>query len=207
MNIREGDTVVSKDGVRGIVTTMIAPTADRDAEVMLRFDNGWSGVAACNALVRRHDGTYYLGLNLDEVVEKGGENGERGSYQRGKELVVPIIEETIQVEKRTVTTGGVRITKQVREREEVIDTPLLRERVEVERVAVNRYIDTPATVYYEGETMVIPVVEEVLVVEKRLVLKEEIRITKYHSTEPSSQRVVVRSEDAVIERLGSDNEP
>ncbi|MCA1628121.1 MAG: YsnF/AvaK domain-containing protein, partial [Acidobacteria bacterium] len=61
----------------------------------------------------------------------------------------------------------------VREREEIVDELLLKEAVEVERVIINREVDAPVPVRYEGETMIVPVLEEMLVVEKRLVLKEE----------------------------------
>ena len=51
---------------------------------------------------------------------------------------VPVVAEELVVGKRTVETGRVRLTKKVREREETVDEPLLREDVTVERVLVNR---------------------------------------------------------------------
>jgi len=75
----------------------------------------------------------------------------------------------------------------------------------VERVPVHREVSEPVVVRYEGETMVIPLLEEVLVVEKRLMLKEELRVTKIRREVRSPQRVTVRSEEAVIERLDRDS--
>ncbi len=49
--------------------------------------------------------------------------------------------------------------------------------------------------------MIYPVVEEVLVVEKRLILKEEIRLVRQRSSEHFEQDVMVRSTEATVERL------
>jgi uncharacterized protein (TIGR02271 family) len=87
--------------------------------------------------------------------------------------------------------------------EEFVDEPLLEEEVEVERVAINRIVDGPLPVRYEGDTMIVPLLEEVLVVEKRLVLKEELRITKRQHKTRKPQRVTLRSEEVRVEHLDS----
>lgn len=115
--------------------------------------------------------------------------------------VIPVIEETLDVQKRRVETGGVRITKVVHEREEVVDEPLFREEVSVERVALNRVLDGPVPVRYEGEVTIIPLVEEVLVVEKRLMLKEELRITRRRVAEHKPQQITLRREEVILERI------
>jgi len=117
------------------------------------------------------------------------------------------MQEELDVRTRRVETGaGVRVEKTIEEREESIDEALLREDVDVERVVVNRVVDAPVAVRYEGDTMVVPVLEEVLVVEKRLVLKEEIRITRRRSEFRDPQRVVLRREHAAVERIEDDQE-
>jgi uncharacterized protein (TIGR02271 family) len=116
--------------------------------------------------------------------------------------VIPIVEEVLDVQKRQVETGGVRVRKTVHEREEQIDEPVWREEVEVEHLVINRVVDGPApTVRTEGDVLIIPLVEEVLVVKKQLILREEFRITKRRTTTPSSQKVTLRREEAKIERL------
>src|SRR3982751_2082323 len=77
----------------------------------------------------------------------------------------------------------------------------MHERVNVERKAVNRIVDGPVDVRYEGDTTVIPVLEEVLVVEKRLILREEIHITRSTEEVHKPQRVVLRREDVSVERM------
>ena len=115
--------------------------------------------------------------------------------------VIPVIEETLDVQKRRVETGGVRITKVVHEREEIVDEPLFREEVSVERVALNRVVDGPVPIRYEGEVTIIPLVEEVLVVEKRLMLKEELRITRRRVAEHKPQQITLRREEVILERI------
>jgi len=116
-------------------------------------------------------------------------------------VVLPVIEEQLELRKRTVETGGLRVHKTVHEREELIDEPLLREELQIERVPINRPVSAPLEVRYEGDVMIIPVLEEVLVVEKRLVLKEELRVTRSRRLESSPQRVTLRTEEATIERI------
>jgi uncharacterized protein (TIGR02271 family) len=124
------------------------------------------------------------------------------------EAVIPVAREELEVGKRRVETdSGVRVHNTVREREAVVDQPLARDEVRVERVNVNRPVDGPVDVRYEGDTMIIPVLEEVLVVQKRLVLKEELHVTRRRSEVRSPQRVTLRSEQAVVERLGREQMP
>jgi uncharacterized protein (TIGR02271 family) len=115
--------------------------------------------------------------------------------------VIPVIEETLDVQKRRVETGGVRIIKVVHEREEVVNVPRVREEVTVERVTLNRLVDTPVSMRQEGDTLIIPLLEEVIVMEKRLMVKEELRITKHRIEEQASQQVTLRREEVVVERL------
>ena len=79
--------------------------------------------------------------------------------------------------------------------------PLVRRTVQVERVAINRVVDGELPVRYEGDTMIILILEEVLVVEKRLMLKEELHVTQHHKEFHQPQRIVLRNEDITVERL------
>nr|CAA9295714.1 hypothetical protein AVDCRST_MAG63-4749 [uncultured Armatimonadetes bacterium] len=116
-------------------------------------------------------------------------------------VVVPLISERMTVEKQVVETGGVRITKRVHERQETFDEPLVQEQVDVQHVPVNRIVDGPIAVRHEGDTLVIPLLEEVLVVEKRLMLKEEVRVTRRKIETRDPRTVTLRREEAVVERF------
>ncbi|HYG88478.1 MAG TPA: DUF2382 domain-containing protein [Azospirillum sp.] len=118
-----------------------------------------------------------------------------------RKTVVPLLEERVSVDKHRVERGRMRVTTQVREHQEIVRQFLEHDDVEVTRVPVDREIDTRPEVRQEGDTTIIPVVEEVLVVERRLVLREEIHIRKTTQTVQAERPVTVRSEEAVIERI------
>jgi uncharacterized protein (TIGR02271 family) len=116
-------------------------------------------------------------------------------------LVLPVMEETLAVDTRRVETGRIRIHKTVHEREELVDPPLLREEVVIERVPVNRVVEGPIPVRYEGDTMIVSLLEEVLVVETRLLVTEELRITTRRTETHRPVPVTLRREDVTIEQI------
>jgi uncharacterized protein (TIGR02271 family) len=184
--------VIGKDGLRGVVLEE-HPTGVNGRHVLVQFEDGRRVLVPKEALVQK-DGTFHLSLGIEDL--------DRVEVQRtGESLVLPVVHEELELEKRTVETGGVRVRKIVHEREETVETPVLREEVHVERVAVNRMIDSPVGIRHEGDTLIVPVLEEVLVVEKRLMLKEELRITKKRLTEAKPQHFTLRTEEAVVEPL------
>jgi uncharacterized protein (TIGR02271 family) len=105
------------------------------------------------------------------------------------------------VTRETAETGRLRIAKVTRTRDHLIDELLARETVEVERVAIGRDVTAIPTVRDDGETMVIPIVEEHLVVERRLVLKEEIHVRRVRTSEHFRETVPLRYQEAEITRL------
>lgn len=116
---------------------------------------------------------------------------------------LPVIDESVHVDKRAVDTGGYRISKKVEARRELVDELLLNHRVEIERRPVGLQLagnDVPEP-RYEGDTLIVPVLEEVLVTEKRLMLVEEVRITRVQGTHRQPQEVTLRKEEVSIERL------
>lgn len=117
---------------------------------------------------------------------------------------LPIVEEEVTVSKKKRVSGTVRARTSVVEEERVIDEPLVRESVDVERLAVDQWVDGPVPVRHEGNTTIISVVEEVVVVEKRWKLVEEIHLTKRESIRHEPQQVVLRRTEATVERLAPD---
>jgi stress response protein YsnF len=119
-----------------------------------------------------------------------------------RSTVIPVIQEELDVQTRRVEReSGVRVSKTIEECEEVVDELLTREDVEVERVRMNVPVEAPGSVRYEGDTMIIPIFEEVVVVEKRLMLKEEIRVTRRKTSFHAPQRVALRREVPTVERI------
>jgi uncharacterized protein (TIGR02271 family) len=115
--------------------------------------------------------------------------------------VVPVLAEELEVQKRRVETSKVRLTKVVHEREVQVDEPRWREEVEVTRVPMQRVVEGPVPVREEQGTTILSVVEEVLVVEKRWMLREEIHIRRQRIETHQPQQIMVRSEEVQVERI------
>ena len=117
------------------------------------------------------------------------------------ETVVELLEETVSVAKRVVEGQTVRIATTTRAREHLVEEALARETVEVERVAIGRVVETAPAIREEGEFIIVPIMEEVLVVERRLVLKEEIRLKRVRTTELHRETVQLREQSATVSRV------
>jgi uncharacterized protein (TIGR02271 family) len=124
--------------------------------------------------------------------------------EESEELVLPVIEEEIAAGVKAVKTGSVRVDKHVEKRLRKVEGPLLHEDVEVRRVPVNRVVTEPPAVRRKGDTVIVPVVEEELVVTKRLVLKEEIHLVKRRTKDRFVKEVEVNRERAEVHRLDAD---
>jgi stress response protein YsnF len=117
---------------------------------------------------------------------------------------VPLAEEHAEIEKHRVVTGRVRVHTVVDVLDQVISEELTAERIAVHRVPINRYVEVAPGIRSEGELTIIPVLEEVLVVERKLLLKEEIHVQRTVTQETVSQAVPVRKQRAVIESDGAE---
>lgn len=188
--------VIDQDGVRGSVDRQ-ALLHTNDERVLVRFDNGQTALVEKRLLEAQPDGSYRLNVSI-------GIHNQVSSYDANA-VIVPVIEEEIEVGKRVVERGKVRIAKTVSEREVLVDQPLMHEHVEVNRVPVNRMVDQAPAIRYEGDTMIVPVLEEVVVVEVRLMLREEVHVVRRREETHEPQRVVVRREDVSVEALHDPN--
>lgn len=128
----------------------------------------------------------------------------KDSSPSDQEQRLPLLEETLDVSRREVTTGRVRVSTQTHERTETVEAMLAQARVEVKHVEINEYIDEMPETRQEGDTTIIPVVEEVLVVERRLRLKEEVHVRRVHSQAPWQEEVTLREQRAVVTRQDDD---
>lgn len=119
-------------------------------------------------------------------------------------VVIPVISERLRPGVRKVRTGGVRVRKQVTEHEEVLEQQLVSEHAEVRRVIKNEVVSGPLPVRKNGDTIIVPVVKEVLKIEKQFVLTEELHITKRTTQETHAQTVVLQQENAIVERMDAE---
>ena len=128
-------------------------------------------------------------------------NDELQPSDSASEAVLPLLAEEVAVSKQVVETGRVQVTRVTHEREQLIDELLAIEAAEIERTPIGRQVDVMPAVREEGDAIVVPIVEEVLVVERRLFLKEEVRIRRVRSTKRHLETVTLRHHEAVVTRV------
>jgi len=117
------------------------------------------------------------------------------------DVVIPVIEEELQAGTTPVRTGSVRVDKHVEKRIRTVDMPLVHEEVEVQRVPVNRAVKEMPEVRKTGDRIIVPVVEEEVVITKRLILKEEIHLVKRRTKDRYVKEVELDRERPEIKRL------
>jgi uncharacterized protein (TIGR02271 family) len=137
---------------------------------------------------------------MSDPTHRSGDASRSGVERPDDETKLQLFAEELSVAKETLETGRVRVSTRTHEREAVVDEDLARERIEIETIPMNSRIDAVPDVRQEGDTTIIPVVEEQLVVERRLVLKEEVRIRRVRSTERHEEKVKLRYQEAVVTR-------
>jgi uncharacterized protein (TIGR02271 family) len=195
-------TVTDPQGVHGTIDTAAWPLDGSRAEVPVSLEGGRQVLVPVHILIREAEGRYAVPMALADLERRAGAD------PRELPLVLPVLAEALDVQTRRVETGRVRIHKTVQAREVLVDEPLLQEEVAIERVPVNRVVEGPIPVRYEGDTMIISLLEEVLVVDTRLLLKEEVHITTRRTETHTPERVTLRHEDVTIERVDLErNEP
>ena len=119
---------------------------------------------------------------------------------REDQLVIPLHVEDVLVSKRRVDKSVVRIGTVTRHRDQLVEEQLSHERVEVEHVPIGRYVNSIPPVREQGDVTIMSVIEEVVVVERKLLLREEVHIRRVRTTEHHVETVKLREQEAVITR-------
>ncbi len=147
---------------------------------------------------------YARAFDAPRVAQTSGNQlkleGQEGSLEIVEETF-EALEESLHVNKVPVIRDHVRVTTHVSTRDEVVELETNNEEVSIERVAIGRIVDVAAAPRTEGDTLIVPVYEEIYVVEKRLVLREEVRVTRSLSRQTRSETVTLRSEQVLVEHI------
>ena len=171
--------VVTSSGVKGRVFRA-SRFLDRSNVNRVELDDGTATTVLASRLHVQPDGTFLL-------------DDESASPHPGPQADRPAT---------AALPADARVEKPAADRHVTIDEPLFSEDVDVERVPVNRILDGPVQSRQEGDTTVIPVVEEVITIQKRLLLREEVRITRRRTQVREPRRVLVDGEQTRV--VGSD---
>ncbi len=116
---------------------------------------------------------------------------------------IPVVEEQATVDK-VDRISRVRVRTETESHDTIASAELQGEEVEITRVPVNQEVDAVPEVRTQGDVTVLPVLEEVLVVEKRLFLKEEVHVRHRKTSESVEIPVTLRRQNAVVERLDAE---
>lgn len=183
--------IVDVEGRRGVARDMGDP---RRLEVAL--DDGDRLLVPRTMVTERSDRTWRFGHAFGSMLERPAAMRDPGPAP----MVLPVVEEQIAVDKRSVERERVRLHTRVSQRQETVDVPLTEEEIRVERVEVRRLVDGPEPPREVGDTLIVPVYEEVVVVEKRLLLREELHVTRVRHERHERHPFVLRREDVDVER-------
>ena len=125
---------------------------------------------------------------------------ETNTQFNNEKMVIPIIEEEVTIDKHIVPTGKVNIVKRVREHEELVDVPIYKGEVNVNRVPVNTFVEKHPPIRQEGDTMIIPIVQEQIVMVKKLLLVEELHVQNRIIESHHPQTVTLLKEEVEVTR-------
>jgi stress response protein YsnF len=134
------------------------------------------------------------GKSPDAPPSAGPEIGDDPEGQT--ELRIPLGEERVVLSKREVEQAAAHIRLRTQTEDMTVSEPLRTERVEIKRIPVDRIVATAPEMRIEGDTTIIPVVEEVLVVQFHIL--EEVHITRQVESVGHAQTVTLRRQKAVI---------
>ena len=119
-------------------------------------------------------------------------------------VTVPVVAEELTVQTRRSKEATVRVSKNVVEEEVTAEGQSITRTVSIERIPIDRFVERPTGLRHEGDTLIIPVFEEVPVVVMKTKLKEEIRVTTRTLSERRPMPVTVRREQVSVERIPGD---
>jgi hypothetical protein len=186
----QGFPLVTSSGRKGRVFRA-SRFLDRSNINKVELDDGTETSVLATDLKVQPDGTFLLDDKaVDGAAEPARETAPAPSPGRPAD---PAPTATTRIE-RAAPGGDV-----------MFNEPLFSEDVSVDRVPVNRIISGPAQTRQEGDTTIIPVVEEVITIQKRLLLREEVRITRKRTEIREPRRIRMDGEqDRVVGSDGRD---
>jgi stress response protein YsnF len=140
-------------------------------------------------------------MNKNEATFQDDTTAEQSVFN------IPLVEETLKLDKKVITTEGIRLIKKVDE--QIVHVPLVsrKEGYTIERVPVDKFVEqAPAAIRYEGNTMIVSVIEEETIIQKRLKLVEELRITLTTEETVDEHDVKLRKEHIIVDRTHGESE-
>jgi stress response protein YsnF len=161
--IRRKATVVDPDLVLAQIREFVVDDT-HTSDVIVELASGVRLALPTELLGPAPDGGYQVGVRWAELV----------AQQAPTEI--PVIAEEVSVHTRPVIREELRVQRRIVTEDRDVETPVWRERIVVEKIPRDVFVEKMPEVRHEGDTLVVPCVEEVVVTERRLHLREELRI-------------------------------
>jgi len=133
--------------------------------------------------------------------ERTGYSSDRNRNESEDETTIPRIEENLEVGKREVERGGVRVRSRIVERPVEDSVRLREEHVRVDRENVDRPVAGDELSNFQERDIELTERAEVPVVNKEARVVEEVRISKDVSEREETIRDSVRSTDVDVDRI------
>jgi uncharacterized protein (TIGR02271 family) len=194
--IREGATVFDGENAIGTVSGFISRGGDARTDLLVAVRDSRQEVVIPPA---RLDHTRSTPEHL-QLLRR-----ERPGPDPATETI-SLTEEQLAIDVHERDRGVVRIRKEVEVTPVHETVDLRRDDIRIERRQVDQPVDAMREPWHDGETLVVPVYEEVVVADKRLMLREEIRITRKSVTEPLTVDDTVRRHRVDIEHIEPDSD-
>lgn len=218
MDERTPIEIIGRQGLHGVLLDPLPASGSGNERVRVQLDQGEVVELPVALLWKRNAHTYEVPLaERDLVASRSGAAAEIAQPRtplapeplpsRAREpepeleAVVPVLQEELRVSKDHVQQR-VRVHRLTDEETQVVDVPLRKESVDVQRIRIEQQVAGPLPVRQEGATTIIPVVEEVLVVERRYILREEVHVTRRAVEERHHEEVTLQRQHVEVERTG-----
>jgi stress response protein YsnF len=185
--IHRRPVVVDRDGERGWLRWLDVDQAHHPLAI-IQLDNGVRITVPFELLAHHDDGGYTIPARWSEFPQL-----------TEKSMSIPVLAERVKVQVRPAPTKRARVRRRVVSEPSVVETPVLHERLEVERIPVGVFVERAPEPRREGDMLIVPCVEEVVVVEKRLRVREELRIRVVREQLVHRQTVTLRRHEIEIE--------
>jgi stress response protein YsnF len=193
MATRRRPEVVDRDGKRGWLRGVDA-VDPRHPLAVIELTTGEHLRIPFDVLEHHDDGGYTTSARWSEYPQV---------YRDGASI--PVIEERVNVAVRPAPAEQVRVHRRVVTEQAAVEVPLTTERVEVDHVPVNQFVDHVPRSRQEGDTLIIPVVEEVI--EIRLRVREELHVRVVRERAVHRESVLIRRHEVDVARTTSTHPP
>jgi uncharacterized protein (TIGR02271 family) len=182
------------------VVAVDAEDAERDRAVDIMESNGAVDVDEDRTDVRDQRS------DIDTGRERASETGSATRGTSGSTRAIPVVREELQVGKRTVPRGGVRVYTRTVEEPVEEQVTLREEKVNVDRRSVDRAASSPDMAELRDQVIEVRETVEEPVVRKQARVVEEVVVGKETRQRTETIRDTVRNQHVEVEQLGAEGD-